>query len=236
MKRVLVGGQKGYLVGGTMYRTKKDLADAVRRVLYSYEAGATVSDEHFAFLLDLLSHHPKVSKKIDRVCAFEVRRVPGFEHVCAFWIVYDDGRAAAWSTADVISPPSPLARVRRVFRYTIVDQLREFKASWFRENAEQEHFTCAVTGEKVSAERAHVDHEAPHTFDALMRAFIESRGFHIESIELCSSKDDEVGRRFADEILAQDWYDYHRMHAHLRVISDTANMSHAKKRSASRAG
>ena len=231
MKPVRVGDQKGYLVGGTLYRTKKDLTAAVRSILRAYEPGSRVSPEHFGFLLSLLSHHREVDRKMEGgIQAFEVRPVPGFERVSAFWIIRDDGSAVAWSTTELISPPSPFARFRKVCRYAVDDDLREVKTAWLRDNASDGHFICPITGERVPAGSAHVDHVPPNTFAALIKRFVADRGIDLEAIELPSSPGEEIGRQFPTPEMEADWLSFHREHANLRVISATANLSHVKKK------
>lgn len=231
MKPVRVGDQKGYLVGCTLYRTKKDLTAAVRAILNAYEPGSSVAPEHFQFLLSLLSHHREVNRKMEGgIRAFEVRPVPGFERVSAFWIIRDDGSAVAWSTTELISPPSPLARFHKVCRYAVDADLREVKVAWLRDNASDGHFTCSVTGDRVAAGRAHVDHVPPDTFAALIKRFVAERGIDLESIELPSSPGEEIGRQFPTPEMEADWLSFHREYANLRVISAAANLSHVKKK------
>ena len=219
------------MVGGTLYRTKKDLTAAVRPVLYAYKPGSRVSAEHFEFLLSLLSHHPEVDRKVaGGIQAFEVRPVPGFTRASAFWIIRDDGSAVAWSYTELISPPSPLARFRKVCRYAVDADLRVIKAAWLRDNASDGHFTCSVTGERVSAGRAHVDHVPPDTFTALIKRFVAERGIDLRSIELPGNSGEEIGRQFPTPEMEEDWLSFHREHANLRVISATANLSHVKKK------
>lgn len=240
MKRVRIGDQKGYLVGGTLYRTKKALTAAVRSILHAYEPGTHVSQQHFDFLLSLLSYHPEAGEKIGGgVAAFEVRPVPGYEHVSSFWAVRQDGREVAWSYTKVVNGSTkPMARFRKACRAAIADQLLDFKLCWFQEHAEGGHFTCPVTGERIAAERAHVDHVPPLTLDALVRAFIKARGLDVNRVgshdSLPENDETGIGRVFADISLAEDWQAYHRENATLRVISDTANLSHVKKHSTRR--
>ena len=237
MEPVYVGGARGYLIDGTLYRSKKALVEAVRAVLHAYEPGASVSDPHFNFLLDLLSYHPEAEEKIGSgVVAFEVRAVPGYEHVSGFWAIRNDGSEVAWSYTKVISPPKPFALFRKVCRATVADQICEFRAEWFRAHAKSGHFVCAVTGEEVPAERAHVDHEPPLTLDALVRAFVAERGIDVREVALPETEDTGIGYYFADAALAEDWRAYHQLHAKLRIISDTANLSDVKKAAARRAG
>ena len=236
MKPVRVGDQKGYLVGGTLYRTKKDLTAAVRSILGAYDPGSRLSPEHFDFLLSLRSAaKPKGDEANVGISAVEVRRVPGFERVSAFWFILDDGSARAWSYTETISPPSPLARFRKVCRYAVDDDLRGIKAAWLRDNASDGHFICSVTGERVPAGKAHVDHVPPDTFTALIKRFVAERGIDVRSVELPGTPDEEIGRQFPTLEMEADWVAFHREHANLRVISATANLSHVKRK-ARRAG
>ena len=46
--------RKPIQIGDTLYPTKKAAGDAIRAILYAYPLGATLSDEHAAFLADVL--------------------------------------------------------------------------------------------------------------------------------------------------------------------------------------
>lgn len=238
MKPVRVGEQKGYLVGAALYRTKKELVEAVRSILRAYEPGSTVSEEHFDFLLGLLAHHPEAEEKMrSGVASFEVRPVPGYEHVSSFWAIRNDGEEIVWSYTKIINGRTkPFARFRKVCRDAVADQLLDFKLRWFKNNAEGGGFTCPITGETVATGRAHVDHIPPLTLDALVRAFVADRSLDINRAgsheALPENSETGIGRVFADAALSVGWQAYHLKHAKLRVVSDTANLSHVKKAAA----
>lgn len=128
MDPVYVGQKPGYLIGDTFHPSKKKLVQAIREVLHAYEPGATVSEPHFEFLLDLLNHHPEAEEKIGSgVSAFEVRLVPGYEYVSGFWAIRNDGAQVAWSYTKVIYPPKPFAHFRKVCRAAVADQMLAYK-------------------------------------------------------------------------------------------------------------
>jgi len=230
MKPVYIGKKKGYLVNDVLYRTKKDLVDAVRAILHAYDAGSKVSKNHYDFLFDLLSFHPEADEKISSgILSFEVRSVPSYEHVKGFWAIRKDGEEIPWSYTKVIYPPKPFTLFRKVCRAVIADQMVDFKSNWFKNNAKQGCFICSITGETFPAERAHVDHEPPHTLDALVRAFIKKKNIDVSKVSLPETKDTGIGYYFSDITLCKEWQLYHQKHAKLRVISDVANLSHVKK-------
>ena len=136
----------------TLYRTKKDLTAAVRAILSAYKPGSRVSPEPLR-VSALTPVSPPRGGPEDEGRPPSVRGPArsGFERVSAFWIIRDDGSAVAWSTTELISPPSPLARFRKVCRYAVDDYLREVKTAWLRDNASDGHFICSVTGERVPA-------------------------------------------------------------------------------------
>src|SRR6185437_17056408 len=87
-----------------------------------------------------------------------------------------------------ISAPSNTVMVRRAMRHAISDQTTEFK----RASAARGPLVCAVTGQALSWDDAHVDH-APPVFVALADDWAARVGGY-SAIQLTPPTDRQLGR------------------------------------------
>jgi hypothetical protein len=230
MKLVTHNGSKGYLIGQYFFKSKKDLLISVRTILHAYTLFSSVSEAHHDFLFNLIACHPEAELKIGAgIKFFEIRPIPRYKHKRGFWIIREDGSEVDWSYTKIIYPLNQFALFRRVCRVAIADQLLEYKLKWFREYAKQGSFVCQITGETCSVECAHVDHEAPLTLDALVKAFVAEYQVDVDNVTFQEVVSEGVGYIFDDMALKAQWQAFHQLHAKLRVVSDTANLKLAKK-------
>lgn len=79
-----------------------------------------------------------------------------------------DGSSTDFSYYSCITPPDNTALVRKAMRRTVTDRITEFK----RASAARAPLGCAVTGEALSWDGAHVDHASP-VFIALVAQRVE---------------------------------------------------------------
>jgi hypothetical protein len=71
-------------------------------------------------------------------------------------------------------------------------------------------------------ETAHVDHEPPHTFAALLAEYCALRSVDLDTIELYEPRSG-IGK-LLPPMIESDWAAWHGEHARLRVISAEANL------------
>jgi hypothetical protein len=109
-------------------------------------------------------------------------------------------------------------------RRAISDQVAEFKQA----SVARGPLVCAVTGRALSWDDAHVDH-APPVFVALADDWAARVGGY-PAIQLTPAADHQLGRTLVPGD-AEPWADFHRVNAHLRIVSRLANLSLLRKRS-----
>lgn len=210
-------------IGDHVFASKKLATEHIRAVLYSYQPGQTVSDEHAVFLADLLDHHPNRAAKIGvGVASFQVQRNVGS---VGFWLTRTDGSRTDFSYISCLTPPSPVVEAKAGFRHEIREQIQEFRRRSF---ADGRSVRCPVTNDLVTSDRAHVDHDP--TFDRLLVDFLSARFIDVSAVEVEPSRDGVTFTRLADRRLAEDWRAYHAHHARLRIVSIRANLSILRRR------
>jgi hypothetical protein len=135
-----------------------------------------------------------------------------------------DGSSTDFSFYSCITAPDSTALARKAMRRAIADQVTEFK----RASAARGPLVCAVTGQALSWDNAHVDH-APSVFAALADDWAARVGGY-PAIRLTPAADGQMGRTLTPGD-AEAWADFHRANAQLRIVSRLANLSLLRKRS-----
>lgn len=210
-----------YTIAGRFFATQKDLAAHVSAMLrdYGQYAPAQLLGDDAAFMGDLLLRHPSAERKIGcGVAALWVRRNGAFGN--GFYVERTDGTLVDFSYKQCIRPFTHASKAKFAFRRAIDDQVLAVKKAVFDDGA---LITCPITGEPIVWETAHVDHEPPTTFAALLADYCALRGIDLDSLELYEPRSG-IGKLLPPAI-ERDWSDWHRAHARLRVISAEANMN-----------
>ena len=114
-----------------------------------------------------------------------------------------------------------MTKFKRACRNAIEDQVREFKDRFFEQDGE---FECSVTRECLTYKNAHVDHEYPKTFDQIVYDFIKEENIDVNSVII----EGELVKKLKDKRLEEEFAEYHKANAKLRVISKSANLRQPK--------
>lgn len=204
-------------IGNRLYKTKKSAGDAVRDILYAYQIGDTISDEHACFMAHLLELHAEREQKIGAgIASFQVEQNIGSR---GFWITRVDGTRTDFSFLSCLTPRTPEMEARAAFRTEVREQIQDFKEKEFLGVL---MIACPVTLAGVSKSTAHVDHFNP-TFEELLAAFLD--GAPLTSVAVQPTADGETDTRLSDNVLAERWRSYHQENAKLRIVSRKANLS-----------
>jgi hypothetical protein len=221
-------------IGGRVFRSKTSLTEHVRQLVRKYREGERLRGEDEALVMDLLQRHPWVSEKV----GVGVKWITVRTNVNAvgrptrgFWITRHDGTETDFSWVACVTPPSLASDVRSAFRAAISSQVEAFRRSAF--DGPRVPF-CPLTGWSLSPETAHVDHEHPDTFEALVNRFLAGQGLRIEDVPTGGWQDGSLETVLSDATLLRAWQEFHSEHARLRLLSRTANLSHARKAHATR--
>ena len=217
-----------YLVHGEVFRTKSELQERIKRILWRYEDRQTLATDDFEFMLDLLQHHPRAETKMGvGVAHMLVKKNPIYHGTRSFYLVRLDGTETDFSYLECITPTSKRKKVKMACRALVEPYTMEFKQRFFDERGGVA--ICELTGEKIYFIGSHVDHIPPKTFDALFAQFIDYYGIDIEAIDLKDEfVDNKIQNELADENLSTLWVKWHNEHAELRVVSKCANLSRVK--------
>lgn len=206
---------KEYIVGGIVFTTKIDLEAYVKNILNSAPIGRlNPADE--AFIADLLTNHPSAETKIGTGVQSIRVGSNGFSGR-AFFVTRTDNTEVDFSYKQCIRPFTYATKVKFAFRKAISDQVIAVKRTVFPDRYAVIH--CPITGDPMTYTDAHVDHEPPNTFAALLQAYLEERGLTYDDIPLVECG---IGKALPGDIAA-DWAFWHAQRARLRVISGYAN-------------
>ena len=220
-----MGKRQPITVNGETFPTKKAFQERARKILYSCDPGERVNDADAVFLLGLLARHPNAVEKIGvGISHFGTQRTE-YGNI-GFILIRTDGTWTDFSFLHCITAKTQADDVKRAFRSAVHKQIQGFKLDAFLDEkfTEIDHLTCPVSGEQVTRDNCHVDHEPPLTFENLLAAFLSSRGTVLDSVEVTGFGDGEVEKRIADGELEKAWQDYHFKNANLRIVSKSANL------------
>lgn len=220
-----MGRKKTYRLCGEYFTTQQELIERIKAILWSYEVGDMVSRDDARFLAALLHSHPYGDQKIGiGIASIEVRVNPEYPSTRGFYINRYDGTGTDFSYQKCLRKPTHRQKVLRAMRYEIAPQIITFKRAEF----DRGDVFCPYTGDKVTWDNAHVDHESPMTFEKLAESYVELIIGTFEMVSIVGDGEDNSYAYRLDRQVADSWMDYHRTHAKLRILSTTANLSHAK--------
>lgn len=198
-----------YVINNTVYPTQKALLDECRRQLRE--------GPNYDFLASLIERHPRRDSKVGCGIAGFFIGPDGYGKSC-FWLRRLDGTSTDFSFHECVKASSEKSDFRAAARREIKDQILDFKRNAFPA-------VCPYTGEKMTHDNCHVDHVPPMTFARLADEWLMGRPYP----ETMGHIDGSTEIRFKDRTLAEQWWNYHRQHAQLRLVSKQANLSTVKK-------
>lgn len=199
------------VVGSRVFTSRAAAVRYCQHILNNYQP----DPETDAFLYSLLLRHPDSTQKIGQgVASFSVR-ASGYGGVC-FWLTRVDGTETDWSFHTCLKPISAETKVRAAFRDTIRPQI-----DTFRDQASVS--VCPLSGVTLRPGETHVDHIIP--FETLLQSFLSGEGLEITNVKVDPALDGQTHHRLSNQDLACRWYEFHRLHARLRIVSARANLS-----------
>lgn len=213
----------GYRIGKESFRRKLEVTERCRGILNSGLLGSMVVGDDLFFLCELLLFHKSYSTKArSGISSITIEQNPVFPSQRGFWIKRMDGTRTDFSFIECISPTPISTAIKSAFRHEIVAQILEFKNEFFGSCTCR---TCEITGDAITPQNCHVDHQQPKTFDWLADKFIKENNLEPESIGLMGHEDGRVFEELSDRELGYRWAEFHRANCSLRVVSAKANLS-----------
>lgn len=215
-------------VAGTQYN-KKGFGAKWSEIVGSYEPGITVSRSHRAFLVDVLKRIPRFAKifKRGRVTFKVVQRVFNGKRVKGVVIVTPNSSYEVWVGKEAVvkemfprtTLPDPgkenRRNVLRALRGVIEPQIQQYRGRFKGQSV----IKSSLSGKPIFGPY-HVDHVYP--FVRIVEEWCRDRGYDLERIPVKC-----VGTvcRLVDATVAEDFFDYHALHAEYQVLDASENVS-----------
>ncbi|MFN3783960.1 MAG: DUF3223 domain-containing protein [Spirosomataceae bacterium] len=236
------------VIGNKSYKYKKDALAYYQNILNSYNFGESVSDEHLDDLIALLDYDfsfynkeiPNQTEIIetanneatltneeenDEVFIEDIRIAKVQYDSKCFEIVYTDFTTCYISYILILSrpKPDPSRDFNRACRNAIQNDMRLVKLKYFQLNSKKGLVRCQETGELHKWVDLVVDHRQPNTFSMIVERFKELKQIDVNKIEYDFDEGNKI--LFKDQSLMQDFVNYHKEKANLRIVKKQNNLS-----------
>lgn len=208
-----------YTINGQFFPTQQALQQHVSQFLHGHRAPYRLADDEAAFMLDLLERHPSAETKIG-VGVESIWILSNGKFGNGFYVQRVDGTREDFSYKQCLRPFTHASKCKFAFRRAVDDQVNAVKRTVFPRSGMR--VPCPITGEPMTWETAHVDHEPPRTFALLLETYLSERGIDYDMIALLEPEAG-IGKHLPPALEA-DWAVWHSRYARLRVISAEANL------------
>jgi hypothetical protein len=216
----------------TFEMTKKEFSEKLTRIVNNHRASSKLVGEPKDFVLRACRLSPQYEKLANDpevvVCLRNIEIAAGRKvKMIALERNGSQQPIAKSKLIDFLYPPRKMActatpeeahynKVKSSMRLAIHYQLKAFRDSV------NLPIVCSLTGKKIRpGQKSDVDHIGT-TFSELADRFIESKGLKYTDIVL---KGPPTGKVFKDEILWQEWTQYHLEKARYALVCASANRS-----------
>jgi hypothetical protein len=221
-----VGREK--VIGPFHFPTRKAAETAIRAVLNGSQLNTPLAGDEDLLIRSLVTYHPTAADKIGPgITAIEVRIIDYGAR--GFWLSRSDGSAVDFSYKKALDgAPNHRALVISALRHEVRDQIEEFRRRHFATYADLDGAViCPLTQQRVfMGPEAHVDHSDP-SFVELAERYADTVG-GFDGLQTVAAADG-IGHRLADRDRADEWQQYHRQLAVLRVVHRSANLARFKR-------
>lgn len=202
-----------------------------KEILNRYRPGTRVSDEDSLELSALLERHSEYATKVG--CGVSHFEVMATEHgTQCFRVVRTDGTGTDFSYPHCITgrAPSRKQEVCQAFRRAVRFDLYNARDKFFSEQADADgRVPCAVTGDLITKDEAHMDHRPPMTFEVIVTTFLSARGTSFDAVPLTTGQDEQVAPEITDTALADSFRTHHANVARLDIVKNTVNLAQASR-------
>lgn len=223
-----MGKRRPIIVGKLIFDTVGSATEHVKGLVARYADGDMARGPDVEFLKDLLELHPRCLAKVGNgVAGFTFSRNPEYTNTRTISVIRNDGSETDFSWRKCLNGETSEQLIRAALRSAVADQIIVFKRNAFL----QQPVVCPETGETLTWEYCHVDHQAPNTFDQLVDEWLRSEKINLESVEISPSRDNSFTRALTNEMQRQSWLRFHEQRKQLRLLSPCANLSIAKRKS-----
>jgi len=171
-------------------------------------------------LYELFKYHPRFAEKTRglEVKGFVVKENSLRRSSFTVYAVLEDGSEVDFSYRKCIENafnPAARERIRRLnvvqaFRRAVEDQIIEFK-----ESRRFGRYVILDNGVPARDDEVHVHHEPP--FEDLLEEFLRIKGLTLDQVQIREAEDG-IGYDLADDKLKEEWREFHRKKARLRLM------------------
>lgn len=206
--------------------TKKLKTELSSAILYSYDLGKTVDIQgDIDFLMALFENHPEWGIK-EGVGVDTIGIASGQYGTRHFVIRRVDGTSADISFIQCINEKTTkVSDIKVACRTAIRPTIDAYRLVNFISGTTK----CAITSEVLFDNTTHIDHY-DLTFHELFGLWIIGKNID-ELFKKLNDRtiDHETRIYFMDEVVNDDFIEFHNQHTHLRVVSKLANLSLLRK-------
>jgi len=209
-------------IGEREFATKKDALNHFKTILNSYEFGQNLNKDDLKDILDLLESHPNAKEKIG--VGIEYVRIAKVQYnTKSFELVRTDGSTEFYSyTKRINAPKTDFTKLREACRQAIQEDLRNVKLAYFDRFSKKGQVKCQESGDLAKYEELNVDHRQPNTFSVIVDRFVELNKLDLKKINYLQI--DGGPNELADENLKEEFRQYHRDKANLRIVKKSLNL------------
>ncbi len=229
-------------IGEKEFKFKKDALNYYKEILNSYDFGEILSDEHYNDIIDLLNYdisytddHPEFEEKEteneneenDDYVIEDVRIGKVQFNTKCFELLYRNGETDFISYRLRITQPKEnvFDDFRQAARNIIHEDIRNVKQEYFDKFSKKGLVPCQETGIQSNWTELVVDHRQPNTFSVIVDRFVELFKIDLKKVEY--KTDENNFYLFKDNELSENFRNYHKEKAVLRVVRKECNSSRA---------
>lgn len=211
-----------YLLNGITFTSKDAIKKHVQGIFAAYKEGQSLNADDQKFVLALLEWHPHASQKIGVGVASVRIHIPKPWTTKGFLLVRVDGSTTDFSYKVCLNPKlaDQTVKFAAACRRAIAWEVAEFKRSTF---GEEQTVWCSEEMREITKSESHVDHY-PVPFCDLVDQYVAQTGIERKNVGFIEG-DNVAVVKFSDPLLEQDFANWHRQNAQLRIISGKANVS-----------
>lgn len=213
-------------IGNVEFASKKEAEQHIREILGRYEQMRALEGDDLEIVVALLDQHPNRETIVDcGVSKIVVQHLNDAYSSRRFLAIRTDGSMRDFTWRHSLMPRDSRKSVLRACRWAVRNQIVAFRDKAFAGGL----MVCPILGEPISEKICDVDHIAPRTFGALVAAWLATLRLDYSDIALCPQRGYQQPDRWEDPFLEENWVEYHRLHARLRVVHPRANRSVLRK-------
>ena len=239
--------RKPFRIGQKEYKFKKDAIAHYRAILNSYDFGQSLNDSDYDDIIDLLDYdyfnyivevenlEQNLEEELDDdkneelneddliIDCIKVAKVQ-FNTKC-FEIFFSNNTSSYISYLMIINNKrySPEKLFYIACRNSIHSDIHSVKQKYFDKNSVKGQVKCQETGILSKWTELVLDHRQPNTFSIIVDRFKEVNRINVDAIEYTSNEQNHI--IFKDENLTQNFKEYHRKKARLRIVRKECNSS-----------